>query len=477
VLFSVLALAAILGTLLRLPSPPVPVQAAVLGVLVATLGVPHGALDPLIARSAGIWRTPLGFAGFNLAYGAVVALVVAVWVVAPVASLVGFLLISGIHFGADWNTRRPLAVRAVTGVGLLTLPAFTHHDEVAGLYRVLSGAGGAMVADVQAWLGPVAVIGLALGAALAIRRRPSDALEIVLAGILAFVAPPLLFFAVYFCALHSARHLRHGFADQRGSGRLAALITVVYTVIPIAAVGILAAVFAGSVLPGGASDAALGSTATGGWVIRLVFIGLAALTVPHMMVIALESVRRRRGLHSPLVPAHTSPYDLPVYDLMHKPGEMRERALEFDAPERLGAGVVYVPTGEKVTIDVRLEGLHDGILVSAQVDTTAVGECVRCLDPITEPVQVEIQELFAYSPDEAFDFAVHDDYVDLEPVVRDAVVLSLPFQPVCRPDCPGLDPETGLKLADEPDRKPSEVLDPRWAALQDFTTDTHDADA
>ena len=160
---------------------------------------------------------------------------------------------------------------------------------------------------------------------------------------------------------------------------------------------------------------------------------------------------------------------------MHKPGEMRERALEFPLPERWGEAVAYVKQGEPITLDVRLEGLHDGILVTAEVETTAAGECVRCLDPVSLPIEVEIQELFAYSPDEAFDFAVHDDYVDLEPVVRDAVVLALPFQPVCRPDCPGLDPETGQKLADDPDRKPREVLDPRWAALQGFTPDTaHD---
>ena len=156
---------------------------------------------------------------------------------------------------------------------------------------------------------------------------------------------------------------------------------------------------------------------------------------------------------------------------MHKPGEMRERALEFPLPERWGEAVAYVKQGEPIALDVRLEGLHDGILVTAEVETTAVGECVRCLDPVTLPLELEIQELFAYSPDEAFDFAVHDDYVDLEPVVRDAVVLALPFQPVCRPDCPVLDTETGQKLADDPDRKPREVPDPRWAALQGFTQD------
>jgi uncharacterized protein len=58
--------------------------------------------------------------------------------------------------------------------------------------------------------------------------------------------------------------------------------------------------------------------------------------------------------------------------------------------------------------------------------------------------------------------------VDLEPLIRDAVVLSLPFQPVCRPDCPGLDPVTGVRLADHPELVTHEQRDPRWAALAGF---------
>jgi Brp/Blh family beta-carotene 15,15'-monooxygenase len=287
VLFSLLAAVAVLAIALRMPTPPLPVQAAVLGVLVASLGVPHGALDPLIARRAGLWRTPIGFAGFNLGYVTMVALVVGVWLLAPAASLVGFLVVSGIHFGADWNGGRSMALRALTGVGLLTLPAFAHYDEVAGIYRTLAGTGGAVVAGVQSWLGPIAIVAMLVGAAFALRRRPTDALEILLAATLAIVAPPLVFFALYFCALHSARHLRHGFAEERGSGRLAVLITVVYTVVPIVAVGILTAMFARDFAPGG--------PLAGDWIIRLVFIGLAALTVPHMMVIAVAELRGRRS--------------------------------------------------------------------------------------------------------------------------------------------------------------------------------------
>ena len=163
-----------------------------------------------------------------------------------------------------------------------------------------------------------------------------------------------------------------------------------------------------------------------------------------------------------------SPYRLDVRDLMHRAGEMREKTLAFDVPEQLGASVVTVPQGTPIELDLRLEGLHEGILVSAQVSTTAVGECVRCLDRVELPLELEFQEVFAYSPDDAYDYTVHEHHVDCEPVVRDAVVLALPFQPVCRPDCPGLDPETGERLADHPERAPREILDPRWAALQGF---------
>nr|WP_223695210.1 DUF177 domain-containing protein [Leifsonia poae] len=144
---------------------------------------------------------------------------------------------------------------------------------------------------------------------------------------------------------------------------------------------------------------------------------------------------------------------------------MRELDLTLPVDEKLGEGLVSVPDGATIDLALRLESMHEGILVSGEARTTASGVCGRCLIDIEQPVEVDIQELFAYSSDEAFDFEVHDDHVDLEPLIRDAVVLALPFQPVCRPDCPGLDPETGERLADVPERKPQQTTDPRWAAL------------
>jgi len=168
------------------------------------------------------------------------------------------------------------------------------------------------------------------------------------------------------------------------------------------------------------------------------------------------------------VASTVSPYRVNVRDLVNRPGDMREQHLDVRSPESLGEGLVAVREGAEVSVDVRLESVHEGILASAEIDTTAEGECGRCLTDIALPVRVEFQELFAYHSGEAFEHEVQDDHVDLEPLIRDAVVLSLPFQPVCRPDCPGLDPVTGLRLDDHPELVTPETADPRWAALAGF---------
>ncbi|WP_403023842.1 YceD family protein [Salinibacterium sp. GXW1014] len=154
-----------------------------------------------------------------------------------------------------------------------------------------------------------------------------------------------------------------------------------------------------------------------------------------------------------------------MLDLARRPGEMREVSREAPVTERLGNAVIAVEPGETIHAEARLESLHDGILVTAEVDSVAKGECVRCLTEVSLPVEVEIQEVFAYDEDEAFEYQVQDDHVDLEPVVRDAVVLSLPFQPVCQEDCLGLCPQCGVRLLDNPGHEHEEPIDPRWAKL------------
>ncbi|MFJ4045072.1 YceD family protein [Microbacterium sp. NPDC089987] len=170
------------------------------------------------------------------------------------------------------------------------------------------------------------------------------------------------------------------------------------------------------------------------------------------------------------------PFFLPVRDIVRKPGEMREHRFEVTLREKWGEGIVAVEAGEILDLDVRLESVHEGILVSGTADSEYSGECGRCLTEISAPVEVEFQELFAYPGEEETDFEVQDDHVDLETLVRDAVVLSLPFQPVCQPDCPGLDPNTGEKLAVSTDAESTAPIDPRWSALRQITDQDAPAD-
>jgi uncharacterized protein len=167
---------------------------------------------------------------------------------------------------------------------------------------------------------------------------------------------------------------------------------------------------------------------------------------------------------------------LDTKEVGRRPGSMVELERTIDAPADFGTEVLQVPQGDTLEVDLRLESVVEGMLVTGSVDATATGACVRCLDPVSLPVRGSFQELFAYADraahhrevgdeEAAEEYLIEDGLIDLEPVLRDTVVPALPFQPMCAPDCPGLCSECGARLADDPDHK-HDVIDPRWAALQ-----------
>ncbi|HET8665934.1 MAG TPA: DUF177 domain-containing protein [Nocardioides sp.] len=162
---------------------------------------------------------------------------------------------------------------------------------------------------------------------------------------------------------------------------------------------------------------------------------------------------------------------LDTRELGRRPGSQREVSRTVQAPADLGIEVLSVPEGSPVELDLRLEAVMEGVLVTGTARAGLEGECARCLEPVTDETEVRFQELFVYDdqdvdPDEELEVStLQDDLVDLEPLLRDAVVLALPFQPLCRDDCPGLCPECGARLADDPDHGHDEPVDPRWAAL------------
>jgi len=210
-LFPAITVAAALILWLKPDALPLDVQLMMLALLVIVFGLPHGALDPWIAERIGFVSTKPRMIGFNVIYLAIAAVVVLVWLWLPVWSLAIFLAISAWHFSGDWQSDLGLWPRVLAGLLLLLMPIGFHAQEVAVLFGHLSGPGGQQLADALAlpsWLLGLGIVGLVT---LAIwLGRWHAALEYASLLVLAYIAPPLVYFALYFCALHSLRHMSSG---------------------------------------------------------------------------------------------------------------------------------------------------------------------------------------------------------------------------------------------------------------------------
>jgi uncharacterized protein len=176
----------------------------------------------------------------------------------------------------------------------------------------------------------------------------------------------------------------------------------------------------------------------------------------------------RRASRSPLV--------INISRLGRRPGSMITFTETVPSPSRIGLDLIGIDAGAPLKLDLRLESVSEGVLVSGTVSAPTSGECARCLTPITGDVEIDLTELFAY-PDSATDETTESDEigrvgasgqpdtVDLEQPIIDAIGMALPFAPLCRPDCVGLCPQCGVPLATaEPDHHHDQI-DPRWAKL------------
>ncbi|HEX4222370.1 MAG TPA: DUF177 domain-containing protein [Pseudonocardiaceae bacterium] len=174
-------------------------------------------------------------------------------------------------------------------------------------------------------------------------------------------------------------------------------------------------------------------------------------------------------------PAVAGPWVIDTRDIGRRPGTSRRYHREAAAEQALGfESVITVPKGSVIVFDVLAESVVEGVLMSGTATATTEGECSRCLDPITGSVEIEFTELYAYpdslteaTTDEDEVYRIVDDLIDLEPVIRDAIVLALPHAPLCSPDCLGLCPGCGGRRAELGPEHGHENIDPRWAGLAD----------
>jgi uncharacterized protein len=165
-------------------------------------------------------------------------------------------------------------------------------------------------------------------------------------------------------------------------------------------------------------------------------------------------------------------------------GSAKTQQLTVPAPDDMRLELARVPVGADMQLDVRFEAVTEGVLVTGSATAPLAGECARCLAPLATAVTASFTELYLYTRDrhdkhdrsgenaeqDGEELYLDGDLLDLEPVLRDAVVLALPMSPLCREDCPGLCVECGVPLADAgPGHGHEDAPDPRWAGLKQFS--------
>jgi uncharacterized protein len=168
-----------------------------------------------------------------------------------------------------------------------------------------------------------------------------------------------------------------------------------------------------------------------------------------------------------------------THELPRRAGEMKEYHLIIDLEEAIGIDVISVPKGP-LEIDLRLESVSEGVLVTGEFEVTAQGECIRCLEPIELKLEKNFQELYAYKAvktskdsnkeieedDDTDQLLMDGDYINLEAPIRDAIVLSLPINPLCAEDCEGLCPDCGQNWRYLPEDHTHQQIDARWSGLK-----------
>lgn len=246
----------------------------IIALFIIILGVPHGALDTLYAQELLGLNHPKKWAKFIVNYIAIALIVIMFWMMLPSLFLLFFLIISCVHFADDLIAGTPIYGRILYGGVIIFLPALTYTNELARLYSFLIDAEHAkLIVSTLKILAFPWLLGLGIVSYKLLQTNILTSLEIVSVAALAMICPPLLAFTVYFCGMHSFRHVirsRHFLSVT--SPKLLLLSLTVPTLAVFAA-----AYFFWYFMRPSTIDAAL---------VKIIFVALAALTVPHMILLS-----------------------------------------------------------------------------------------------------------------------------------------------------------------------------------------------
>ena len=274
--FVILAIIITVGTF-AMPQPDERTALIIIAVLIIVLGVPHGAFDTIFAHKLYGIKTVRGWALGSVAYGLLSLLVVGIWMIAPTVFLAGFLLISAAHFSGDPRSDSLKISRVLYGGAVIVLPTLRHADEVNRLFGLVADPNAA--AFLTPWLAALAwpwLVALLISFILEFPRHRLTAFELLAVGILCTITFPLVGFTVFFCLMHSARHILRTFDYAK---QLSPWLIIGAGIMPMVLV-LIGAAIAWALLEGVALETRI---------VQIIFVGLAALTVPHMALV--ERVR------------------------------------------------------------------------------------------------------------------------------------------------------------------------------------------
>ena len=154
-----------------------------------------------------------------------------------------------------------------------------------------------------------------------------------------------------------------------------------------------------------------------------------------------------------------------VANLLGAPGTHRRVKVE-ESVSGLVTSLAVIPEDTPVVADLLLESVVEGILATGDLTGTMIVSCARCLTGFDAAFDFRVREMFApgAGDDEEDRYPLRDEQIDLEPMFRDAIVLNMPFAPLCKEDCLGLCERCGG------DRNLgectcTEATDERWAGL------------
>ncbi|MBJ7389129.1 MAG: Brp/Blh family beta-carotene 15,15'-dioxygenase [Sphingomonadaceae bacterium] len=242
-------------------------------VAIVLAGIPHGTLDVEIAAAHFGQKGITGKIRIIGGYLLCAAFMVFLWILLPELALISFLIISIVHFSRDWRGGVDPFLAMMVGWALVALPALASPDDVAMIFAALTGSNnGAVIAALLGAASVPAALGSLVFAYWAFRHDDKQsALEVLACIVAALFLPPLVAFAIFFCGLHSPRHM----ADAlRETGDLS----------PLKKTAIICAVFALSLGLGVVMFLYQGDVPADMGIIRTAFILISTLTVPHFIL-------------------------------------------------------------------------------------------------------------------------------------------------------------------------------------------------